>query len=119
MRLLLCLFAAAFLAACSYVSPYRIEVQQGNWVTQEGIARVKIGMSKGEVRSTLGTPLLQDVFHSSRWDYFYSREQSGQYTPFLREKEQRRITLVFENDKLARIEGDLGALPSDKPVEKK
>jgi len=119
MRLPFCAFCALFFTACSYITPYKIEVQQGNLVTQESMARVKTGMSKVEVRSALGTPLLQDVFHAGRWDYYFSNDRPGRFASFIRDKDQRRITLVFENDKLARIEGDVNSLPPDKPAEKK
>jgi len=119
MRLLFYTFCALLFAACSYVTPYKIEVQQGNLVTQESLARVKTGMNKAEVRSALGTPLLQDVFHASRWDYYFSHDRPGHFAAFIRDRDQRRITLVFENDKLARIEGDVNSLPSDKQAEKK
>jgi len=119
MRFLICLLGAVFLSACSYITPHKIEVQQGNLVTQESFARVKVGMNKTQVRAALGTPLLQDVFHANRWDYFFSHDKPGSFAPFLRDREQRKLTLVFENDKLAKIEGDVNSLPPDKPAEKK
>jgi outer membrane protein assembly factor BamE len=108
-----------FLSACSYITPHKIEVQQGNLVTQESFARVKVGMNKNQVRAVLGTPLLQDVFHANRWDYFFSHDKPGSFAPFMRDREQRKLTLMFENDKLAKIEGDVNSLPPDKPLEKK
>ena len=119
MRFLICLLGALFLSACSYITPHKIEVQQGNLVTQESFARVKVGMNKTQVRAVLGTPLLQDVFHSNRWDYFFSHDKPGSFAPFMRDREQRKLILVFENDQLAKIEGDVNSLPPDKPVEKK
>lgn len=119
MRFLICLLGALSLSACSYLTPHKIEVQQGNLVTQESFARVKVGMNKTQVRALLGTPLLQDVFHANRWDYFFSHDKPGSFAPFMRDREQRKLTLVFENDQLAKIEGDVKSLPPDKPVEKK
>ena len=115
----LSLTGTLLLSACTYLTPHRIEVQQGNLISQESFARIKVGMTKPEVRAVLGTPLLQDAFHANRWDYYFSHDKPGSFAPFLRDKEQRKLTLLFENDKLAKIEGDVSSLPSDKPVEKK
>lgn len=119
MRVFIPLFAALLLTGCSYLSPHKIDIQQGNLITKEAFAAVKIGMSKAEVRSALGTPLLQDVFHANRWDYYFSHEQYGGFAKLKRVNEERRITFFFESDKLARIEGDTAALPSDLPPVKK
>lgn len=119
MRVTTILFSVLLLAGCSYLSPHKIEIQQGNLITKEAFATVKIGMSKAEVRTALGTPLLQDVFHANRWDYYFSHEQYGGFAKLKRVSEERRLTFFFENDKLARIEGDAAALPSDLPPVKK
>jgi outer membrane protein assembly factor BamE len=119
MRLMLSLACALWLASCTYLTPHRIEIQQGNLVTKESFGNVKLGMSKAEVRAVLGTPLLQDAFHASRWDYYFSHERPGAFGLFGGPAEQRKLTLFFENDKLAKIEGDVSKLPSDQPVEKK
>jgi len=107
-------FAFAFsAAACSYLpnlSPHRIEIQQGNFVSQEMVGQLKPGMTKDQVRFALGTPLVADVFHGDRWDYVFVRQRANS-----REVEQRRISVFFEQDKLARIEGDVvgaGAMPA-------
>jgi outer membrane protein assembly factor BamE len=96
MRLAVLLACAALvLGGCIY----RIDIQQGNVVVQEQLARVKPGMTKAEVRQALGTPLLTDAFHANRWDYYFSNAKGG------REIEKNRITVIFENDKVARVEG--------------
>jgi outer membrane protein assembly factor BamE len=91
------------------LNPHRIEVQQGNLVTQEMLDKLKPGMTPSQVRFVLGTPLIVDPFHKDRWDYAYSLRQGNKVV------EQRRITVLFENDKLKRIEGDVAA--AAKPVE--
>jgi outer membrane protein assembly factor BamE len=83
------------------LSPYKIDIQQGNYVTQDMVAKLKPGMSKSQVRFALGTPLIVDAFHADRWDYIYVLQKGGRVT------EQRRIVAVFEGDKLLRIEGDI------------
>jgi outer membrane protein assembly factor BamE len=83
------------------ISAYKIDIQQGNYVTQDMVAKLKPGMSKSQVRFALGTPLVVDPFHSDRWDYIYVLQKGG------RTVEQRRIIVVFEGDKLIRIDGDV------------
>ncbi len=83
------------------VTPYRMEIQQGNFVSQEMVAKLKRGMSREQVRFVLGTPLVSDLFHANRWDYVFYRERPGQ------PREARRISIFFDNDKLARVEGDV------------
>jgi outer membrane protein assembly factor BamE len=89
------------LSACSRLI-YRIDVQQGNVVTQDMLAQLHAGMEKDKVRFIMGSPLLVDVFHQNRWDYIYSMQPAGG------KREQRQVSLYFNNeDKLARISGDI------------
>ena len=85
------------------LKPYKIDIQQGNYVTQEMVAKLKPGMTRAQVRFALGSPLVVDIFRTNRWDYVYMFQKAGQLT------EQRQITVIFEGDKLARIEGDIVA----------
>jgi len=86
-------------AALSAGCIYRIDIQQGNVVVQDQLAKVKVGMSRPEVRQILGTPLLADPFHANRWDYWFYNEKRG------REIERNKITVHFENDKVLRVDG--------------
>jgi len=90
------------------VKPYRITIQQGNYLTREMVQQLKPGMTREQVRYILGTPLLTDIFHADRWDYVFYRELPGG------KREQRNISVMFEDGKLTRVLGDL--LPTD-PVE--
>lgn len=94
---------ALALSACGsgkWGFPYRADVQQGNWVTAEQVARLERGMTREQVRYVLGTPTLQDVFHAGRWDYpYYNKPGYG-------DAQERRFTVWFENDQLVRWEGD-------------
>ncbi len=83
------------------VTPYKIEIQQGNFVSQEMVSQLRSGMSKEQVRSVLGTPLLTDIFHAERWDYVYWREQSNG------KRESRKLVVYFDGGKLARVGGDM------------
>jgi outer membrane protein assembly factor BamE len=80
---------------------YRIDVQQGNVIEQDMINKLKPGMDKNQVRYIMGTPLITDPFHSNRWDYVYSMEPGGG------ERQQRRVTIYFEDEKLAHVDGDI------------
>lgn len=85
------------------ISPYKVEIQQGNAVSQEMLARLKPGMTPSQVRFVLGTPLLVDPFRANRWDYVYRLAKGGKLV------EERRVTVVFEDDRLKTIEGDVVA----------
>ena len=100
------LLMLSVLGACSStriggIGPHRIDVQQGNALDQESVAKLKPGLSRSQVRFLLGTPLLVDPFHPNRWDYVYTFHRAGKLT------EQKRITLFFDNDVLQRMEGDV------------
>ena len=100
----LALCASLLVAGCSTVKlpgQYKIDIQQGNVISQEAVAKLKPGMTKSQVRFALGTPLLVDVFHQDRWDYIYSIQRGG------KERQQRRLSIFFADDKLTHIEGDV------------
>ena len=94
--------------------PYRIDIQQGNFISQEMVSQLKPGMTREQVRFVLGTPLVTDIFHPDRWDYVYFREPPG------KPREQRRLAVFFDKDnKLVRVDGDIvpaaGAAPAADP----
>jgi len=80
---------------------HRIDIQQGNVIEQEMINKLRPGMDKNQVKFIMGTPLITDPFHSNRWDYVYSMEPGGS------ERQQRRVTLYFKDEKLAYVDGDI------------
>ncbi len=98
------LIGAVILSGCVY----KIEIQQGNFVTQDMVSQLKPGMTKEQVRLVLGTPLLSDIFHSERWDYAYRREDRAG------KREQRNLVVFFEDGKLARLDGDIVAAKEPK-----
>lgn len=101
-NLALALTCAAVLAGC----PYKIEIQQGNFISQEAMSQLKEGMSKEQVRQIMGTPLLVDIFHDDRWDYIFLRHTvDGRH-------EKRSLALFFESGKLARITGEAAPAPT-------
>lgn len=101
---------AALLAGCSSAGnkwvpwhPYRIDVRQGNFVTQEMAAQLKPGMTRKQVRFVLGTPLIEDIFHADRWDYAYRLSKGND------EIVERRLTVYFDKDVLTKVTGDVVA----------
>lgn len=92
----------AFLVIAGCISPYKVEVRQGNVVTPEMLEKLKPGLTKSQVRFVLGTPLITDPFHQERWDYVYVYKKHARAPA-----ETRHLTVIFNGDTLARIEGDL------------
>ncbi|MEE9354548.1 MAG: outer membrane protein assembly factor BamE [Methylococcaceae bacterium] len=79
---------------------YAIDVQQGNIINQTMINQLSPGMPKRQVLYVLGSPMLRDAFHSSRWDYIYSVQPGGD------DRTQKKIAVLFDGDKLKTIQGD-------------
>jgi outer membrane protein assembly factor BamE len=103
MRILLIALAISWLSACSFVGfpgVYKIDVEQGNIVTQEMTDQLKPGMTRRQVRFILGTPLVEDTFHPDRWDYLYVLRNGPDVL------DEARISVVFEGDTLVTVSGD-------------
>lgn len=100
------LVLALALAACSSIprpqfpGVYKIAIAQGNIITQEMIDQLEPGMTRRQVVFVMGTPLVRDPYNQDRWDYVFNYQPGGG------ERGQERITLHFENDLLARFDGD-------------
>ena len=90
---------------------YKIDVQQGNVITQEQVDLLRPGMEQRQVQHILGTPLVTDPFHPQRWDYPY------QFKPGGKEPEITRFTVFFEEGRLQRTEGHLHPRPDAAPVD--
>lgn len=88
------------------LAPYRIDIVQGNVVTKEQLARIRPGMSRVQVRDTLGSPLLTDLFHANRWDYVFTIRRPGT------EPQRRAVVVIFDGDRLLRV--DAQDLPSER-----
>ncbi|AIS18295.1 outer membrane protein assembly factor BamE [Pseudomonas rhizosphaerae] len=89
------------LAGCSFPGVYKIDIQQGNVVTQDMIDQLRPGMTRRQVRFIMGNPLLVDTFHANRWDYLYSLQPGGG------ERQQERMSVLFNgNDQLVGLSGD-------------
>lgn len=115
-RLSLVLVACASLMACQswsstnrtlsgLVTPYKMDIVQGNFVSKEQVAAIQPGMSRTQVRNILGTPLLASMFHADRWDYVFTFVKQGL------EPQSRKVTVYFKGDLLERIDAD--DLPSE------
>ena len=104
MRILFLSLTLALLAGCSnwgFPGVYRINVEQGNIVTQEMVEQLKPGMSRRQVRFILGTPLLEDPFNQARWDYPYVKRNGNEVL------DEARLMVYFDGDKLVSFEGDV------------
>lgn len=89
-----------------FLSPYRPDVQQGNFVSREMVAQLRVGMTPNQVVFLLGTPLLNDIFHQNRWDYVFRMQKgNGEITT-------SNVTIYFENGLVSRFEGG-GDLPTE------
>lgn len=115
-RIALTSFVVLALSACgsfngasnrlvSVVTPYKIDIVQGNFVSREQADALKSGMSRAQVRDILGTPLLTDIFHADRWDYVFTFKRQGTLP------QARRVTVFFKGDVLDHTEAD--ALPTE------
>jgi outer membrane protein assembly factor BamE len=112
------LVAALLAAGCSsvapsgsealfgFLTPYRVDIQQGNVVTQEQVARIRPGMNRLQVRDAMGSPLLTDPFHADRWDYIFVLRQNGKIVL------RRNVVLTFNGDVLKEI--DAPDLPTER-----
>jgi outer membrane protein assembly factor BamE (lipoprotein component of BamABCDE complex) len=79
---------------------YKIDVNQGNYLSQDMVDRLKVGMTQPQVRQILGTPLVTSPFRADRWDYVYEYSRQGQVV------EHRNFTVWFADGKVTRWEGD-------------
>lgn len=111
--LLLALVSQSTLTGCETIlsnlpGVYTIDIEQGNMVDQAMIDQLRPNMTKRQVLYIMGSPMLADSFHDKRWDYLYSKQPGGE------ERVQKRISLFFNGDSLAGVQGDLH--PSAVPV---
>ena len=112
--------AAAVLAGCgtlntgfnaravnpvNWITPYKVDVIQGNFVSKEQVETLKAGMSRAQVKDVLGTPLLASLFHADRWDYVFTLKRQGV------EPQSFKYAVFFKGDQLERFEGD--SMPSE------
>ncbi len=93
-KVLLIFIATMLLVGCQ---PYRVTVEQGNLLSESMVAKLNLGMTRDEVAAMLGTPVLNDILHSDRWVYVYTKRVNGKV------KATDRLTLEFKSNKLVRI----------------
>jgi outer membrane protein assembly factor BamE len=89
----------------SIVSPYKVEVVQGNFVSKEQVQALSPGMSRAQVREVLGSPLITSVLHADRWDYVFTIRRQGI------EAQSRKLTVFFKGEDFEKVEGD--TMPSE------
>jgi outer membrane protein assembly factor BamE len=91
---------STYMPAIEQLGVYKLDINQGNYLTQDMVEKLKVGQTRVQVRQVLGTPLLTSAFHDNRWDYIYQYSRHGRVV------ENRQLTVYFVDDKLARWEGD-------------
>jgi outer membrane protein assembly factor BamE len=101
MFLRIVLLAATLALSSCFLTPHRIDVQQGNYFDPDAVAKLKPGMTRSQVRFLMGTPLITDPFHPDRWDYLFINRPKGKL------KQERRLTLWFDGDVLVRALTDV------------
>jgi len=102
--ILLAALVAGNLAGCSSIhfpGVFKIDIGQGNIITEDMIAKLKPGMTKHQVLYVMGSPMLQDTYSPDRWDYFYSFVKGKSETA-----QKKHLVLYFKGDELIKIEGN-------------
>ncbi len=92
----------ATLSKYNFLAPYKLDIQQGNDLTEATIDKLHVGMTRAQVQFVMGATVLTDIYHPNRWDYVYSMRNDGVLVS------ERRVTLFFTDDKLDRIERHMG-----------
>ena len=95
-----CSTLETYMPATTSLAVYKIDINQGNYLSQDMVDKLTVGMTKQQVRGVLGTPLVTSPFRENRWDYVYEYAKQGKV------REHRQFTAYFSDDKLARWEGD-------------
>lgn len=90
------------------LKPYRINIQQGNYLEEDDVDQVQPGMTRSQVRFLLGTPMVEDLFNSERWDYVYYFKRGRTGDVF-----RRHFVVYFEGEQAVRIERNLGNTDSE------
>ena len=98
-------FNASAVNPVNWITPYKIDVIQGNFISKEQVESLKVGMSRAQVKDILGTPLLTSLFHADRWDYVFTLKRQGI------EPQSLKYAVFFKGDQLERFEGD--SMPSN------
>lgn len=95
-----CASADRYVPSWRSLGVYRIDINQGNYLSQDVVDKVKVGMTGPQVKQLLGTPLVASPFRTDRWDYVYEFSRQGRVV------EHRNFTVYFADGKVTRWEGD-------------
>tara|TARA_B100000780_G_scaffold274865_1_gene240525 strand:- start:718 stop:1038 length:321 start_codon:yes stop_codon:yes gene_type:complete len=94
----------ALIGGCSnmnnlgFPSVHKIDVQQGNLITDKMLDLLRPGLTQSQVQYVMGTPLVVDTFNPNHWDYVYQyRHGDGRF-------EERKLRVIFKQDRVVRIE---------------
>jgi outer membrane protein assembly factor BamE len=101
-RFLILMTSVLLISGCTqFPGVYKLDIPQGNVISQEAVNQLKPGMTPRQVQFIMGTPIVEDTFNADRWDYIYTMKKPGQ-TPTL-----SRVTILFTNGLLSNIKGDM------------
>jgi outer membrane protein assembly factor BamE len=111
MQKILVVSLCTLITACAeFPGVYKIDIDQGDVITQEMVDQLRPGMTKRQVRFIMGTPLIKDTFDQQRWDYVHTHQPGG------KPREQKSLSIVFdEQDRVVSILGDFPTIASTKP----
>ena len=98
-QVVLAAFSLLAVAGCGPLAPYRLNIQQGNYIEADDVSQVEVGMTRSQVRFLLGTPMIADPFNPERWDYVFFFKVGR-----TRDEVSSRLTVWFEDDRVVRID---------------
>ena len=105
--LIICLLTTGCSSVRNFsLKPYRINIQQGNYLEEKEVDQVQPGMTRGQVRFLLGTPMVADFFNTDRWDYVYFLKVGRTGDVY-----RRHFIVFFEGDETVRVEKPLTGNP--------
>jgi len=108
--IVLVMFTSTVISGCGslrFPGVFRIDVGQGNLITQEMVDKLRLGMTPRQVRYVMGSPMVDDTFNPDRWDYLYNLE-TGKGLLI-----ENHLVLYFEGERLARIDTQEYKNPED------
>lgn len=102
MKILAAIFLSVMLAGCSNWI-YRIDVPQGNYLDQRDVAKLRVDMTKEQVKFVLGNPVVVDSFDRDTWYYVYNMKRGMEKRG---EDIRQELILEFTDGKLVSMNGD-------------
>lgn len=93
--------AGLSLAGCVFPGVYKIDIQQGNIITQDMLDQLKPGMTRRQVHYVLGVPVVEPMFDPALESYVYTIQREGG------DIKQQVIKVYYENELMTHYSGTL------------